>query len=94
MAQETELWEKETHREGARTKERKKDESATGRDLPRGDGDVGEEQVDAISGARSDRPAGQDHSTEHHEQRDPTSGVGAIQDSEDISSDIFRNADS
>jgi hypothetical protein len=92
MTQETELWEKETHREAVKTEERKKDESATGRDMPAGDGDVGDEQVHAIEDQGSGRPIGQDHSTER-DDREPTSGVGAIQDREDTGSDILTKID-
>jgi len=93
MAQETELWEKETNLERERTGYRKEDESATGRDLPTGDGDVGQEQVDAIDDDPSGQETGQDHSTEHHEELDPDTGVGAIQDREDTLSDVARIGD-
>jgi len=86
--QETELWEKETSNAADRTEERKKNESATGRDMPSGDGGVGDEQVRAIDDDGSGRPTGQDHSTER--DGEPTEGVGAIQDREDTQSDIFR----
>ncbi len=83
MAQETDLWEQETNLEREQTHERKKDESATGRDMPRGDGGVGDEQVNAIGRDDAGKPTGQDHSTDDHEMRDPDEGVGAIQDRED-----------
>ena len=70
--------------------ERKKDEELTGRDLPGGDGTIGDEQVQAISGESDDKPTGQDHSTEGHRKTEPTSGVGAIQDENDIKSDVAR----
>jgi bisphosphoglycerate-dependent phosphoglycerate mutase len=88
MAQETDLWEKETSTKTDRTNERKYDEAETGRDKPRGDGGVGDEQVNRIGRDDSDKPTGQDHSTENHEQLDPTDGVGAIQESSDTTSDI------
>jgi hypothetical protein len=78
----------ETHTESDRTNERKYDESATGRDRPGGDGDVGTEQVNAIDRDDSGKPTGQDHSTERHDLEQPTGGVGAVQDSNLIGSDI------
>ena len=80
MGQETELWEKETSVVTDRTAERKPMKSATGRDMPSGDGDVGDEQVNAIGNSSSDKPIGQDHSTEGHERTEPTDGVGGVQD--------------
>ena len=81
MGQETELWEKETSTVTDRTEERKPMESATGRDMPSGDGDVGDEQVNAIGGDGDNKePTGQDHSTDEHERMEPTDGVGRIQD--------------
>jgi len=44
--------------------------------------------MDQISGGRKSAKTGQDHSTENREDMMPTSGVGAIQDSSDTSSDI------
>ncbi|MFL6374187.1 MAG: hypothetical protein ACJ73D_05935, partial [Pyrinomonadaceae bacterium] len=60
MAQETELWEKETSTLTDRTEERKPMESETGRDMPSGDGDVGDEQVNRLGQDDSDRAVGQD----------------------------------
>ena len=77
----TDLWEKETHNEAERTNERKPMESATGRDMPSGDGDVGDEQVQALSDSGADRPTGQDHSTDDHQREAASEGVGAVQDS-------------
>ena len=88
MAQETELWEKETSTVTETTHERKPQESATGRDMPSGDGDVGPEQVNAIDDDGTGRALGQDHSTDNHENKEPTDGVGAIQDSSLIGTDI------
>ena len=86
MAQETDLWEEETSTEAERTEERRPMESGTGRDMPSGDGDVGTEQVNAIAEDRSDRPTGQDHSTDVNDRREPSEGVGAIQDDSQPSS--------
>ena len=88
MAQETELWEEETSTQGVQTDERKPMESETGRDLPSGDGGVGDEQVNAISSERSDVEGGQDHSTDLTANRDPTDGVGAVQDANIVGTDI------
>jgi len=85
MGQETQP--SETNLEREQTQERKKDEAATGRDLPSGDGTVGDEQVNAIGSQSDDKPIGQDHSAEHHETTDPDDGVGAIQRSSDTTSD-------
>ena len=73
---------------------RKKDEDATGRDLPNTDGTVSDEDVKSITGGgRGRRKGGQDHSTERHEITDPDGGVGAIQDSTDTTSDVARIRD-
>jgi len=88
MAQETELWEKETSTEGVKTEERKPMESETGRDLPSGDGGVGDEQVQAIGASASHVEGGQDHSTDLTSDREPTDGVGAVQDSSLAGTDI------
>jgi hypothetical protein len=93
MGQETELWEQETHRETENRADRLKDESKTGRDIPGGDGGVGDEQVNAIDDDGSGRPTGQDHSTDHHEIEASRDGVGAIQDSSDTRSDIADISD-
>jgi hypothetical protein len=93
MAQETELWQKETSRERFDTEERKKDEAATGRDIPSGDGGVGDEQVNAIDSDGTGGPLAQDHSAENHEQQDPDSGIGAIQDREDTTSGVADISD-
>ena len=88
MAQETELWEQETNLEREQTNERTKDESLTGRDMPSGDGGVGDEQVNRLNESNSDKPTGQDHSMDNHERTEPTEGVGAIQDSSLMGTDI------
>jgi len=66
-----------------------KSTTETGSDIPGGDGTISDEDMNAISGGRR-RKTGQDHSTENREDMMPTSGVGAIQDSSDTSSDIAR----
>lgn len=73
--------------------ERKYDESATGRDLPKGDGDVGDEQVNAITDDGTGKPTGQDHSTERDENAQSDTGVGAVQDRSDTGSDVARIRD-
>jgi hypothetical protein len=65
----------------------KKDEELTGRNLPDGDGTVSDEDVHAIDG-KSDKPTGQDHSTENYGETMPTEGVGAIQDGDIIGADV------
>ena len=65
---------------------RKKDEEATGRNLPNADGMVSDEDVSAIAG-RGKGKTGQDHSLDNHENRMPEEGVGAVQDSSDRTSD-------
>ena len=71
----------------------KRDDESTGKDIPRGTGVPGDEQVNAIVRDDSDKPIGQDHSTERHEATDPDHGVGEIQDREDTTSDIARIKD-
>ena len=70
--------------------QRKKDEELTGRDLPNADGTVSDEDVQAITGENDDRPTGQDHSTDNYAETMPDSGVGAIQNEHDRTSDIAR----
>jgi hypothetical protein len=73
---------------------RKKDEDATGRDLPDADGTVSDEDVKAITGGgRGRRKGGQDHSTDHNELTVPDHGVGVVQDSSDTASDIASISD-
>ena len=88
MAQGTELWEEETSTQTVKTDERKPMESETGTDKPSGDGGVGDEQVDRIGRDDSGRPMGQDHSTDMTTDREPTEGVGAIQDANIVGTDI------
>ncbi len=70
-----------------------KDTTETGSDIPGGDGTISDEDVNAISGGKKGAKTGQDHSTENRENMLPTSGVGAIQDSSDTSTDIYHAAD-
>ena len=65
---------------------RKKDEEATGRDLPNADGMVSDEDVSAITD-RGKGKTGQDHSLDNLDNRMPNEGVGAVQDSSDTTSD-------
>ena len=60
----------------------------TGSNLPHGDGTVSDEDVNKIDGSGADKPTGQDHSLEDYEESMPTSGVGAIQNSSDTTSDV------
>jgi len=69
-----------------------KDTTATGRDIPGGDGTISDEDMHAIGGGKQ-RKGGQDHSLENYEDSEPTSGVGAIQDYSDTSSDIAHIED-
>ncbi|MBX7172473.1 MAG: hypothetical protein K1X72_16010 [Pyrinomonadaceae bacterium] len=65
-----------------------KDTVRTGSDLPNADGQLSDEGFHKISGEETERPTGQDHSTENYEETEPDSGVGAVQDSSDTNSDI------
>lgn len=68
-----------------------KDTTATGRDIPGGDGTISDEDAAKIDPNHDDgKPIGQDHSTENRENQMPTSGVGAIQNSSDTASDIVH----
>ena len=71
---------------------RKKDEEATGRDLPNADGMVSDEDVNAINGKGREK-TGQDHSLENHEKTTPREGVGSVQDSSDTTSDVAHIVD-
>ena len=93
MGQETNTWQSETNLDREKHEGRKKDESATGRDIPGGDGTVGDEQVNAIGKQKQGQPTGQDHSTERHDTTDADHGVEAIQDREDTQSDVARIRD-
>ena len=73
--------------------ERREADHITGIELPSGDGGVGDEQVNAIGNERRGE-GGQDHSTDiDEERRDPTDGVGAVQDSSDTTSDVADISD-
>jgi hypothetical protein len=65
-----------------------KSTTETGSDIPGGDGTISDEDMDQISGGRKGAKTGQDHSTENRENMIPTSGVGAIQNSSDTTSDV------
>lgn len=65
----------------------------TGSNLPHGDGTVSDEDVNAIDDDGAGKPIGQDHSLENYEDSMPTSGVGAIQNSSDTTSDVARIED-
>jgi hypothetical protein len=65
-----------------------KDTINTGSDLPNADGMVADEDVNKITDDGSDKPTGQDHSTENYGETMPDHGVGAIQDNSDTTSDI------
>jgi len=65
----------------------------TGSNLPHGDGTVSDEDVNRIDDGGADKPIGQDHSLENYEDSMPTSGVGAIQNSSDTTSDVAHIED-
>ncbi len=74
--------------------DRAKDTTATGRDIPGGDGTVSDEDVNALDPNRDDgKPIGQDHSLENYETSEPRDGVGAIQSSSLIKENIAHIAD-
>lgn len=77
----------------AQRAERRKDEELTGRDLPNASGEVSDEDVKAITDDHRGKKTGQDHSTENYGETMPDSGVGAIQDNSDTTSDIARIPD-
>lgn len=64
----------------------------SGSDIPGGDGKVSDEDVNDITGGKSDeqKKIGQDHSLENYAETMPTGGVGGVQDSSDTTSDIAR----
>lgn len=70
-----------------------KNTTATGSSEARGDGTVSDEDMDAISGGKKHRKTGQDHSLENYEDSEPTSGVGAFQDSSLIKENVAHIAD-
>jgi len=63
--------------------QRRKDEDATGRDLPNADGQVSTEDVNAIDDKGRGKKTGQDHSLENYGETMPDSGVGAVQNESD-----------
>lgn len=70
-----------------------KDTIKTGSDLPNADGMVSDEDLNKITDDGTDKPTGQDHSTENYEESEPTEGVGAVQDNSDTTSDIAHFKD-
>ncbi len=71
-----------------------KNTTATGSDIPGGDGTVSDEEMHAIGNKGDDnKPIGQDHSLENYEDSEPTSGVGAFQDSSTIRNDVAHIVD-
>lgn len=70
-----------------------KDTTATGSDIPGGDGTISDEDMHAIDGGKKRQKTGQDHSLENYEDSEPTSGVGAIQDSSTIRNDVAHIVD-
>jgi hypothetical protein len=69
-----------------------KDTIETGRNLPDADGTVSDEDVNAIDDGcgKTAKPTGQDHSTEDYGESMPESGVGAVQNANDTTSDVAR----
>ena len=72
---------------------RRKDEELTGTDLPDADGQVSDEDANAIKDRGKGKKIGQDHSTDVENHKMPEGGVGAIQDSSDTMSDAARIRD-
>jgi hypothetical protein len=72
---------------------RKKDESATGRDLPNADGQVSTEDVNAIDDKGTGKKIGQDHSLDNYGESMPDDGVAAVQNRFDTTSDMGRVED-
>ena len=70
-----------------------KNTTATGSDIPGGDGTVSDEDINAIDGGNDNLPTGQDHSTEDHEKEIPRDGVGAIQNSSLIKENVAHIED-
>lgn len=78
--------------EQAATPRQSEEDERSGRDIPGGSGDVSDEDIQAISDADEDtkKEIGQDHSTENYGESFPDSGVGAVQNASDTTSDIAR----
>lgn len=69
--------------------------TATGSDLPHGDGTTSDEDTKKITEGRKlpNKPIGQDHSLDNYETSEPTSGVGAIQSSSLIKENVAHIED-
>ena len=67
--------------------QREHDDLQTGLDLPNADGQVSDEDAE-LREERKTGKGGQDHSLDRHEQIDPTSGIAAVQDASDPTTDI------
>jgi hypothetical protein len=79
----------ETNREAENDAIRRKDEELTGSDIPGGTGEISDEDINAIDdGCGREAATGQDHSTENRAETMPDSGVGAVQNSSDTTSDV------
>jgi len=68
----------------------------SGRNLPDGDGTVTDEQVHAVAEGGVNAKTGetgQDHSLENYADNEPESGVGAVQDHSDTTSDVAHIED-
>lgn len=91
MAQEPDLTETGTNQAEEERNQR------YGRDIPGGDGGVSDEDVNAITAGSDENAAnketGVDHSTDDYSETMPNSGVGAIQDNSDTTSDVARIED-
>lgn len=70
-----------------------KNTTDTGSDIPGGDGTISDEDMNAIDDDGVRRPIGQDHSLENYEDSMPTGGVGAIQNSNDTTTDVAHIED-
>ena len=71
-----------------------KDTTATGRDIPGGDGTISDEDVNALDPNHDDsKPIGQDHSLENYEDSEPRDGVGAIQSSSLVKENVAHIED-
>ena len=72
----------------------KKDTTATGTNLPNATGELSDEDINAVDdGCGRNVPTGQDHSTENRGDSMPDSGVGAVQNSSDTTSDVAHIED-
>jgi hypothetical protein len=70
------------------TPRQREEDERSGRDIPGASGDVSDEDLNAISGESDAGETGQDHSTENYGESFPESGVGAVQNASDTTSDI------